>query len=127
MNAKSIPAFARFVVVGGIGFVVDAGLLELLRSFGAPPLLARIPSIGAALVATWLLNRTFSFGVRARPHLREFLAYAWVSAAAAAVNYAIFSGLVLLSLHPLASVAIATGITMLINFTGYRKLVFRRR
>jgi putative flippase GtrA len=121
-----MPAFLRFVVVGGIGFVVDAGLLEALRALGAPALAARVPAICGALVVTWLLNRTFSFGTKTRPSLAEFLAYASVSAVSAAVNYLIFTVLVLADLHPIAAVAIATAITMVLNFTGYRKLVFRR-
>ena len=55
--------FAKFLVVGGIGFLVDAGVLTLaVRHLGASVYAARALSFSVAVLATWLLNRTYVFG-----------------------------------------------------------------
>ena len=47
------------------------------------------------MVAGWLMHRTFTFRVAARPSLPEFLRYAGVAWTAAAVNYGLFVLIVL--------------------------------
>ena len=53
---------AGFIVVGGIGFAVDAAVLTLaIRHLHASVYEARALSFTLAVLATWLLNRTFVF------------------------------------------------------------------
>lgn len=54
-------AFRRFVVVGGIGFAIDAGVLSWLAWLGSNLYLARAVSFTLAVAATYFLNRRFSF------------------------------------------------------------------
>ena len=74
--------FMRFGLVGTLGFVVDAGVMQLLVSFaGVGAIEARAISIPTAVFATWVLNRTFTFGKRADdPALPSLVRYAAVSA-----------------------------------------------
>lgn len=37
--------FRRFLLVGGVGFLIDAGLTRLLIALGLAPWLARVPAI----------------------------------------------------------------------------------
>jgi hypothetical protein len=61
--------FARFSVIGSLGFLVDAGVLQLLITMtDLGPLLARIGSFAIAVLVTFALNRYWTFfGSHRRP------------------------------------------------------------
>ena len=116
-----------FALVGGAGFLVDAGVLALLL-FATPlgPLVARILSIGVAMVFTFWLNRTFTFGRSSRTLAAEGARYGGVGISAALLNYAVYSALVLAfpALSPILAVAIASLAAMVWSFLGYSRFVF---
>jgi putative flippase GtrA len=121
--------FLRFSVVGTLGFVVDAGVLQILISFGGlGPILARAISIPTAVLATWLLNRTFTFRSDG-PALASLVRYIAVSIAGAAVNFAVYTTLVLVSplmaAHPVLPLAIASIIALVVNYLGSKHFAFR--
>jgi putative flippase GtrA len=118
-------AFLRFVVVGGIGFVVDGGGTWLLAHLGVPPVLARIPPLLAAIIVTWLLNRTLTFRVDKPKSRAELTRYTTVALSSALMNFFLYSGFVLAGVHPLIAVAMATVLLLLYSFFAYRRLVFR--
>ena len=54
-----------FLVSGATAFIVDALVLTLLTSvLGLHPIVARVAAIALAMVAGWLMHRTFTFRVR---------------------------------------------------------------
>jgi putative flippase GtrA len=121
-----------FVVAGGVGFVVDAGVLWLLVISGADPRPARLASFAAAVIVTWLINRSRTFEDRVGPpSLREFGRYLTASIAAAAVNLGIYMGLVsfvpAFAAMPVLAVAISTLASMGLNFWSYATIVFSGR
>lgn len=79
----------KFLVVGGVGFVVDVTLFNLLRIgvFGTDvpwqsPLLAKTISVSVAIVVNWLGNRSWTFRSQRdgrRPLGLEFVQVALVS------------------------------------------------
>ena len=116
-----------FVVVGGVGFLADAGMLALLlAATPLDPLSARVLSIGFALVVTWQLNRNFTFGRSRRGVLAEGARYSGVGVATSLFNYAVYSALVLALPHlpPLAALFIASVAAMALSFLGYSRIVF---
>ncbi len=121
----------RFAVVGGIGFVVDAGLTEALVALGVSPLAARVAAIAAAILTTYLLNRSLTFRSdrRGAAAVGEGGRYVAVALAVAAANYAIYAAIVLAvpGVRPLLAVAVASGIAMVLSYLGYSRLVFARR
>ena len=120
---------ARFGIVGSIGFLVDAALLWLLlETTPLGPFLARAIAIAVALCATWYLNRSFTFGASRRSIAIEGFRYGSVGITSAAVNYLIYSGLLLSLpiLQPLAALVIASIAAMAFSFFGYSRFVFRR-
>lgn len=59
---KSLGQICAFGLVGACGFAIDLGLTLLLtQAFGVSPFLARPPAAAVAVVATFLLNRRFTF------------------------------------------------------------------
>lgn len=120
---------ARFGIVGTIGFLVDGSVLWLLlETTPLGPFLARAIAIAVALAATWYLNRSFTFGASRRSIAVEGFRYGSVGITSAAVNYLIYSGLLLSLpiLQPLAALVIASIAAMAFSFFGYSRFVFRR-
>jgi putative flippase GtrA len=120
---------AWFLVAGSTGFCVDAGVLTALIALGAGPRGGRLVSFLVAMVATWLINRSRTFGDRAGPpSFAEFGRYAVASSLAAAINLALYMGLVTLGgifeQWPVLSLAAATAVSMCVNFWSYLRVVF---
>lgn len=119
----------RFGIVGTIGFVIDATVLWLLlATTPLGPFIARAIAIVVALVATWYLNRSFTFGASRRSLAVEGFRYGSVGVTSAVVNYLIYT-LLLLSLpilQPLAALVLASIAAMAFSFFGYSRFVFRR-
>lgn len=119
----------RFVVVGGLGFVADAGMLALLlAATPVGPFLARLVSIGFALGVTWLLNRRLTFQPSGRGMLREGARYGGVGITTGVINYVVYSGLLLAvqAMPPLAAMVAASLAAMALSYLGYSRLVFDR-
>jgi putative flippase GtrA len=131
MNMADMHRFMRFGLVGTLGFVVDAGVMQLLVSFaGAGAIEARAISIPTAVFATWALNRTFTFGKTADdPAMRSLVRYAAVSAGGAAVNFIVYSALVIasstLAARPMIPLAIASIVALVFNYLGSKHFAFR--
>lgn len=87
--------FARFCMVGTLGFLVDAGVLQALVSGAAmDPYLGRVPSFLAAATATWWLNRRFTFRVGGAATRGEWASYVALMVLGAAVNYGAYALLI---------------------------------
>lgn len=120
---------ARFVAVGGAGFVVDATVLGLLLAFTPlDPFTARFISIAVALTVTWQLNRHLTFGASSRPVAVEGARYGGIGAATSVVNYLVYALVIWAApgLSPLIALAIGSVVAMAFSYLGYSRLVFDR-
>jgi putative flippase GtrA len=118
-----------FLISGGTAFAVDALVLELLTLLlGINPIAARLVAISLAMVAGWLMHRTFTFAVPTPPSAAEFLRYAGVAWTAAAVNYAAFVLIVLRrpQTEPLVALVVSSAVAMIVAYFGMRFGAFRR-
>jgi putative flippase GtrA len=123
--------FRRFVVVGGIGFCVDGGLLTILMRYGWDVILARSCSFLLAVSSTWLLNRLWTFdsgkliGLR-----REYAYYFSAQVLGAMINLSIF--FILISLYPafretpLIPLAFGAAVSLGFNYMVSKSIVFKR-
>ncbi len=118
-----------FLVSGSTAFTVDALTLELLtRVIGLHPILARLGAIALAMVAGWLMHRTYTFEVKAPPSVAEFVRYAGVAWSAAAINYGVFVLVVLAypGIEPLAALVVSSVAAMTFAYLGMRFAAFRQ-
>lgn len=127
------PALLRFGVVGCVGFVVDAAILQLL-AHGAhvDAIPAQVPAFGVAVVVTWMLNRVWTFRATGRTgRVRQAALYLGVQCAGAATNFVVYSSLLLIDpdLNNWLVVPLAIGavVAMGLTFLGSKHLAFRER
>jgi putative flippase GtrA len=119
-----------FLASGGTAFAVDAFVLVLLTALlGINPIAARLAAISLAMVAGWLMHRTFTFAVPGPPTVAEFIRYASVAWTASALNYGVFAAilLVLPATQPLAALVVSSVAAMAFAYLGMRFGAFRHR
>lgn len=129
---SSSRSFGRFVLVGGVGFCVDASILAFLTHYAHwSPWYARLPSFLSAVSVTWLINRRYTFPGRGldRP-AAEAAWYAAIQSAGALINLAMF-GLVLArwgttGFMPVIALAIGAIGGLVCNFSMSNFLLYRR-
>lgn len=122
---------SRFVGVGSIGFLVDAGVLTILANgFGVDPLLSRVPSFGLAVAATYFLNRVWTFGDRrgGGGQTRIFSKYFGSQIAGVSVNLVVYTTLIALygwaREYPALPQAIASVMAMFLTYFLSARFVF---
>ena len=125
-------SFWLFCIGGVIGFVVDAGVLQILVSgFAWDRFSARLISFLCAVTATWIFNRTYTFRGRQRHSLfGEWARYLLAMSGGFVFNFAAYSGLVLaFDLNrqwlPLA-VAAGSVAGLGVNYLASRYWIYRR-
>lgn len=123
--------FARFAVVGTIGFAVDASVLTVAVSVtGMGPYLARVLSFGVAATVTWYLNRRYTFSTRRASSgaLSQWSRFVAVNALGACINFAVYAALIASSdiarRFLLLAVAAGSVAGLVSNFTLSRAFVF---
>ena len=127
---RDLARFARFVLVGAAGFVVDAGLSNLLV-FAAhlSPLLSRIPAFCAATLVTYAAHRLFTFRDRRIGVLMGWLKYVASTSLGAVANYGVFTIMVAYVVHGpwavLLAIAAGSIVGLGLNYVCSVKLVFR--
>lgn len=129
-HRATIISAARFAVTGGIGFLVDGAVLTALAAATSMgPLWPRLISFPVALLATWYLNRVWTFRRRDQKPLGQSARYVLVQCCGAALNLAIYAAVIalgppLLARVPILALAIASGVAMVVNYLGARRWVF---
>ena len=119
--------YGGFVVAGLVALSIDAVVLTMLTDgLGLSPFIARLVSISAAMVASWLINRRLTFAVKGPPSYAEFGRFATVSWAAQALNYSLFAAILLLlpDTSPIAALVAASLVAMFVSYAGFRFGVF---
>jgi len=125
--------FARFLVVGGIGFLIDAGVLTLALHYFTPSVyVARALSFTVAVIATWLLNRMFVFDADAGgSRVAEYGRYFVMQVAGALSNLGVFVALIellpRLGAAPIVPLAAGAALGAAVNYAGATLWVFGAR
>jgi putative flippase GtrA len=131
--------FLRFGVVGSVGFLVDASVLQMLVAwFDGGLLISRVFSYLAAATATWFLHRNYTFrdqlassnasSTTAPALLSQWSRFVVTNGVGAALNYGIYAACILSwSLcreYPVIGIAIGSLVAMFFNFIISKRFVF---
>ncbi|MGZ8222348.1 MAG: GtrA family protein [Methylobacter sp.] len=119
-------AFTRFLIVGGLGFVIDSGMTLVLIHLGLSAFIARLPAIFSAMAFTWLANRRITFCLDTEATREEAIRYFSVAITMAGFNYFLFFVLVKLSLPAFLAITFATAIQTVLSYYGYKLFAFRQ-
>jgi len=86
--------FAKFMVVGAFGFLVDAGTLFIFTSLlHFPDLVAQVISFTAAIISNFTWNRYWTYpDSRTKPIRRQLIQFTLVNLAGLAIRTFIFAG-----------------------------------
>ena len=120
----------RFAFVGGIGFVVDAGILTwLVTVVGWHHYPARAISFSAAVTVAWALNRRFTFAKTNNPK-REYARYFSIQIIGAVINLGTYVAVIeawpRTAATPVIPLALGAALALLFNFVAARFFVFAR-
>ena len=121
--------FVFFLVAGVTGFVVDLSVLWLLLSLKLlDPFSARVVAIGTAMLCTYMINRTYTFGASSRNVAIEGARYGSVGLISALLNYAVYSGflIVLPEMSPYLALILGSVSAIMFSYLGYSRFVFGR-
>lgn len=116
----------KFAVTGLIGFSVDSGLLYVLIQTGLTPYTSRAVSIPAAMLTTWVINRTWSFQPSDMRWYVELTKYMGVAGFAALINYGVYALALqfIAGITPFWALVLASTIAMFVSYFGYGRVVF---
>jgi len=129
-TGKTSRQLLGFIVVGSIGFIVDASVLTLLiDGHFADPVVARLISIPTAVTVTYFLNRLFTFAEQKSELLgQEYFRYVVVQALGALTNFSVYIAILKFpptaAVHPVAALAVGSLFGLFVNFIGSRYFVF---
>jgi len=124
--------FAKFILVGCVGFAADAGVLLLaLRHLTSSVYAARALSFATAVFVTWLCNRMFVFASAGSgvDVVTEYGRYLTTQVTGALANLLIFVALIellpRLAAAPVVPLAVGAVAGALVNYAGSARWVFR--
>jgi putative flippase GtrA len=125
------PAFPKFFLVGAVGFSVDALVLHAMTGgFQLSPFVGRLVSFPVAVLATWLLNRSFTFRHETvHTPVRQALVYFGVQVTGGVANIGVYS--LALTLAPtlksmlLVPLALGSIAGLCLTFLGSKHIAFK--
>lgn len=120
--------FIKFCLVGSIGFIVEAIIIETIK-FLLPIFLiyVRLLSFPCALLVTWILNRMFVFESK-NSKTKEIIKYTFIQTTGAFLNIAIYTTLLITNSffkeYPVIALGIGSGVALISNYTFSKFWVF---
>jgi putative flippase GtrA len=123
--------FLKFGTVGALGFIVDAGFLQLgMHALRLSPIHAALFAYPFAVTFTWIGNRYLTFRQASRqPALKQWAAFAVACTFGLAFNRGTFILLVMtvpfIHYHPSIALLAGAATGMLVNFLIARTMVFK--
>lgn len=122
---------SSFVVVGAIGFIVDAAILALaFHGLQWGHYISRAISFLVAVSVTWHLNRNWTFAHRATKWpRREYTVYFAAQTVGALINFGVYAACIefsdVMARQPTIALAVGSGTAMCFNFWACRQIAFK--
>lgn len=139
LRARLLARFwelARFGSVGGVAFVIDTGVFNLLvhgpgEILGHKPLVSKVIAVGVATVFSWVGNRYWTFSERKTSNrVREFAGFVIVNVGGMLIAVACLAfsryvlGLTSVLADNIAGSVVGLLLGMVFRYLAYRSFVF---
>jgi putative flippase GtrA len=118
-----------FIFVGLIGFLIEYTIVSLfVNTFSSGVYLPRLLSFPLALLATWRLNRKFTYRVSGPPSWDEFFRYLQANGISQSFNLLFYTlgCSSLMGLNPLNALMLATSFSVFLSMCLYSGFVFKK-
>jgi len=124
--ASHTERFVSFTAIGLFSTLLDTGLLIILAEFfGIWYLWSATASYFCGILASYYLNRRYTFHDRAGDCAVRFAVFALISISSLAINLiVIFTTVEILSFNYLAGKMAATGLSFFWNYIGQNRITF---
>lgn len=130
-----LKEFIRYVIVGGVSFLVDSGVLALFREFiltgGTPWELFLCTALGfvAGLITNYILSLVFVFkkdeNKSSGKSVKGFIVFTLVGIIGLGLTeLGMYTGVYLLHLHYLFTKIVVAGLVLVWNYVGRKIFVF---
>lgn len=130
MNA-GLREFARFCLVGTLGFVAATAILYAMLAAGAGYYLGYGIAFLLTVTLTWWLNRRFTFDDRSAGYVRQWAQFVASNAVGGICNYGVYAALVSTSSVarelPILATALGSVAGLAVNFLAAKRVVFSAR
>jgi len=138
---KLMTQFIKFGIIGGVNTAIDFSILNLLMWWtgiydGKQIILLNVIAFSVAVINSYFWNKYWTFKDRDSVDAKEFSQFIVVTLIGLAINSSIVYG-VTTFIDPMfgldkklwANLAklMATGLSMIWNFTGYKFVVFKKK
>lgn len=127
VNNKNFKHITKFSCVGGLNTTVDFILFCILnRIFGVNYIISQIISYSGGTLNSYILNKFWTFNDTKvkKKTLKEIIQFIAVNSVSLTISLLVLSLLVHNSVDSLLSKIISTVLVQIINFFGYKFLVF---
>ena len=126
---KLFVRFRRAISFGAIGLIntgLDFLVFTISRSaLGLTPYVSQAAGYIAGTICSFILNRTITFRDWTRALALQIALFVFVNAVSFAVSTNLIELFTVWGMNDYIAKGLVTGITMLINYFGYKKLVFK--
>lgn len=122
LKAPATDRIIRFILVGSVAFLLDAGLVFAMTNIGFSLYLSRALSLIVVVLFTFMLNRRATFNKSGLPEAREVVAYVGASLVGLGINYAIFTIAIFCHFPWIIAMAVSTLIASTFNFLVYGRI-----
>ncbi len=123
----AIRQFLRFAVVGVANTGVDFIIFSIVHGiYGIHPIFSQVISYSCGVLNSYILNRLWTFRVRNRARIKEFLSFLAINLLSLGTSIVIIYILIdLWFLNVYLAKGAATMIALVINFIGSKLFVFK--
>ncbi|MFC5469572.1 GtrA family protein [Cohnella suwonensis] len=126
LRLSEIKKMAKYALVGGLNTGVDfAVFVTLVYASGFGSALAQTISYAAGVVNSYLLNRYWTFEMKAKRSYAELARFIAINVLSFAAATAVLLGLEALGAESALAKLVSVAFSMTINYMGFRLWVFR--
>lgn len=133
VTIKKHRSFIAFAIIGGVNTLVDFLVFTAFYELSGLPIdICHAFGYCAGIISSFILNRNFTFrntGKKsgAKPVLEQIIRFLAVNGISGITGMVLIKWLYRMGVYEYLAKALVTGVTMILNYVGYKLFVFSGR